>query len=218
MSCYDISDSAIAAYGGRRMIRNYRDLNGDRVEETGQNVEVKRRSMDTVPAWSALELPAIFIRTPEQPVTKIVVGVNSSGGSAAALRWAVAEACRREALLRIVSTWESAGPLGSPLTGDPARIAAARVQKALVRVLSQQCLPCRIGCATLKGAPGEALLSEAGEAGLLVLGAAGPGPEREPGPTHRYCLQNGHGPLVFVPAWRLSHDPGPLESSGERVT
>lgn len=175
--------------------------------------------MDTVPAWSALQLPANFVRTPELPVTRIVVGVNGSVGSAAALQWAAGEAWRRRALLRIVSAWEDAAPSGSPLAGDPARIAAAWVQKALARVLFQQYFPRRIACATLKGAPGEALLSEAGNAGLLVLGASGPGAARGPGPTRRYCLRHGHSPLVFVPAgWGPDHEPGPVESSGVRVT
>lgn len=175
--------------------------------------------MDALPAWSAVELPAIFMRTPELPVTRIVVGVNGSAGSAAALQWAATEACRRQALLRIVSAWEDADPSDSPLAGDPAKIAAARVQKALARVLFQQYFPRRIACATPKGGPGEALLSEAGDVGLLVLGAAGPSTARRPGPTRRYCLRRGHGPLVFVPAgWRRNDEPGPVESSGVRVT
>ena len=169
--------------------------------------------MDTLPAWSALELPAIFMRTPELPVTWIVAGVNDSVGPTAALQWATAEGCRRQALLRIVSAWEDVGLSGSPLAGDPAKIAAARVQKALARVLFQQYFPRRIACAIPNGAPREALLSEANDVALLVLGTAGPSAARDPGPTRRYCLRRGPGPLVFLPAGRRDHEPGPVESS-----
>jgi nucleotide-binding universal stress UspA family protein len=156
--------------------------------------------MNTAPAQAAPGLPAIIVRPPVTPVTRVIVGVDGSAGSAAALRWAAAEACRRQALLRIVSAWEEPVRPGPPAPSDPARIAAARVQKALARVFFQQDFPYRIACATPQGAAGEALLGEAGETGLLVLGAAGAAAARTPGTTGRYCLRRGRGPLVFVPA------------------
>jgi nucleotide-binding universal stress UspA family protein len=155
--------------------------------------------MNATPAQSARELPAIFVRRPASPVTRIVVGVDGSGGSAAAQRWATAGACRRQVVLRIVSAWEEAAQPASSHAGNPAQIAAARVQNALARVLGQQHYPRRIACATPKGTPGEALLNEAGNADLLVLGVTGADAARAPGPTGRYCLRRGRGPLVFVP-------------------
>jgi len=44
------------------------------------------------------------------------------------------------------------------------------------------------------------LLNEAGDVGLLVIGAAGADAAQAPGTTGRYCLRRGRGPLVFVPA------------------
>lgn len=156
--------------------------------------------MNTAPAQEAPSLPAIIVRPPATPVTRVIVGVDGSAGSAAALRWAAAEACRRQVLLRIVSAWEEPVRPDPPAAGDPARIAAARVQEALSRVLFQQHFPYRIGCATPQGAAGEALLNEVGDTGLLILGAADAAAARSPGTTGRYCLRRGHGPLVFVPA------------------
>jgi hypothetical protein len=118
----------------------------------------------------------------------------------AALHWAAAEAMRCETALRIVSAWQEPALAGPSLAGRPAQAAARIVQKALARVLSQQRYPCRIACAALPGTPGEALLSQAGGSGLLVLGATGAGAGRTPGETGRYCLQHGSGPLALVPA------------------
>lgn len=156
--------------------------------------------MNTASAQAAPGLPAIVVRPPVSPVTRVIVGVDGSGGSAAALRWAAAEACRRQVLLRIVSAWEERSRPPSSVASDPARIAVARVQKALTYVLFQPHYPYRIACATPQGPAGEALLNEVGNTGLLVLGATGAAAVRAPGRTGRYCLRRGRGPLVFVPA------------------
>lgn len=149
---------------------------------------------------SSWGLPALFMRLPAGPVTVVVVGVDDSADSAAALRWAVGEACRRRAGLRIVSAWQKPHGRTLPGAGDPARTAAARVEKALAQVKIQQHHPHRITCGTAQGSPGEVLLREAGDTGLLVLGAAGDKVPEAIGPTGRYCLRHGRGPLVLVPA------------------
>jgi hypothetical protein len=95
---------------------------------------------------------------------------------------------------------EEPGQPGAAHSDDPAQIAAARVQKALARVLLQQHYSRRIACVTPMGIPGEALLNEVSDISLLVLGAAGISAARAPGRTGRYCLRRGTGPLVFVPA------------------
>jgi nucleotide-binding universal stress UspA family protein len=158
--------------------------------------------MTTMPAQSVWELPAMFIRQPVSHVPRVIVGVDDSTGSAAALRWAAAEACRRQVMLRIVSVWEDPGRPAS-YTRCPAQMAAARVQKALAQVLDQQPYPRHVACATIEGTPGRVLLDDAGDAGLLVLGATGVGAAQAPGPVGRHCLQRGRGPLVFVSASRL---------------
>ncbi len=75
------------------------------------------------------------------------------------------------------------------------------MEKALARVLSQQHYPPRIACAALRGTPGQALLSQARDTGLLVLGAASTHAAHLPGSIGRYYLLHGRGPLVLVPAW-----------------
>ena len=156
--------------------------------------------MSNAPGQSGAEQPAMILRSPVLPVTRVVVGVDGSAGSLAALYWAAAEAVRFQAGLRIVSAWQGPARPGPLLAGHPAQAAARLVQKALALVLSQQHYPCRIACAALAGAPGETLLSQARGAGLLVLGTARAGAARAPGATGRYCLRHGCGPLVLVPA------------------
>ena len=141
-----------------------------------------------------------LLRASATPVTRVVVGVDGSAASAAALLWAAAETLRYQAGLRIVSAWEETVQPGSCGTDHPAQAAARLVEKALARVLSQQHYPRRIACAALQGTPGEALLSQARDTSLLVLGATSAHAAHLPGSIGRYYLLHGHGPLALVPA------------------
>ena len=156
--------------------------------------------MSTAPGQSAPEQPAVILRPVLIPVTRVVVGVDGSAGSVAALYWSAAAAVRWQAGLRIVSAWQAPAQDGPPPSGCSAQAAARIVQKALARVLAREPYPPRIACAALRGAPGQILLGQALDTGLLVLGTARAGADRAPGATGRYCLQHGSGPLVLVPA------------------
>lgn len=138
---------------------------------------------------------------PRRPLASagVVVGVDGSAGSAAALRWAAAEACRRQAVLRIVSAWQEAdaGPALRACDAVPSLVAATRVQDALDSLLHHHARPRHVGCVTPRGEPGEMLVREAAGAGLLVLGMR---IGADPGRTARHCLRYAGGPLVFVPA------------------
>jgi hypothetical protein len=169
---------------------------GGGYEEYGERIP----ALSTAPGQSAPERPAVILRPALVPVTRVVVGVDGSAGSVAALHWAAAAAVRWQAGLRIVSAWEEPAQGGPPSVGHSAQTAARIVQTALARVLGQQYYPRRIACAAVRGAPGNALLSHALDTGLLVLGTARAGADRRPGATGRYCLQHGCGPLVLVPA------------------
>jgi nucleotide-binding universal stress UspA family protein len=163
--------------------------------------------MTITPSRLVSSSPAVVMRHAVSPVARIVVGVDGSAGSTAALSWAVTEACRRQVLLRIVSAWQDPDQRDAAGTGSAARIAAAHVQKALAYVLLQQNYPRRIACATAKGVPGAVLLNEVSDAGLLVLGATGNAAAQAPGKTGQYCLRRGSGPLVFVPSVPRCDDP-----------
>jgi nucleotide-binding universal stress UspA family protein len=150
----------------------------------------------------------MIMRRPASPVTSVVVRVDGSACAAAAVRWAAAEACRRRVALHIVSAWDEPDQSEPLRAGDPARIAAERLQNALARVFSFSHLPRRIACIAPRGHPGSALLTEAGRTGLLVLGMTGIGAAPAPGRVNWYCLGRSRCPLVFVPAV-----PGPSLSA-----
>src|SRR3954453_11155595 len=156
---------------------------------------------------SSWGLPALFMRGATGPVTSGVVGVDGSAGSAAALRWAADEAWRRQVGLRIVSAWQEAGRGCLTCAGDPAREAAARFRDARAHDLVRPDYSHHIACVTAHGRPGEVLVSEAGQAGLLVLGAAPDNVAQVLGPTGRFCLRRGRGPVVLVPARRAIGTP-----------
>ena len=159
--------------------------------------------MTNAPGHLGWDQPVMLLRCPVAPVTRVVVGVDGSAGSAAALLWAVAEALRCQAGLGIVSAWQEPAEAEDTGADHPAQTAARLVEKALARVLSQQHYPRRIACAALRGTPAQALLGQARDTGLLVLGTAGTRAARLPGPIGEYCLLHGRGPLVLV-----SGEPG----------
>ncbi|MGH3403178.1 MAG: universal stress protein [Streptosporangiaceae bacterium] len=127
----------------------------------------------------------------------MVVGVDGSADSVAALLWAAPEARRRGAALQIVAAWEGDAVRGSGCAGS-AGVAARRLNRALRHVLREERRPERIECDSARGDPGEVLLDRASGAELLVLGMAAGGNGRVPGTTGRYCLRHAHVPVVFV--------------------
>lgn len=151
---------------------------------------------------TAASLPATIMPDGTRPLrrmqaARIVVGVDGSRGSGAALRWAAAEASRRDAALRIVSAWQGDDPGMTRQAGipDPPTAAAGRVQEALDGLVRDHGRPQRISCVTLGGLPGRVLVEQAADAELLVLGAD---PGAGPGRTGSYCVSFARCPVVFV--------------------
>jgi nucleotide-binding universal stress UspA family protein len=130
---------------------------------------------------------------------RVVVGVDGSADSVAALLWAAPEARRRDALLQIVSAWDEGDP-AQPGSGRPdsALLAARLLDRALKHVLREKDGPERIACNPVKGDPGEVLLAKARGADLLVLGVAADSDSEVPGATGLYCLRHAHVPVVFI--------------------
>ena len=137
----------------------------------------------------------------------VVVGVDGSPDSSAALRFAADEATQRAARLRVVHVWT---PIpwcaGLPefqqrlLAADRARCAedaAARTQDA-VRELGL--LVGRVEALTAEGAPGAALVELSRDARLLVVGATGHGgaPADRVGSTARYVTRHAVCPVTVV--------------------
>jgi nucleotide-binding universal stress UspA family protein len=138
---------------------------------------------------------------------RIVVGVDGSAGSVAALAWAAAEARLRQAELVAVYAWEHTKRCRAPYApcpGLPGRqealaAAASRLSDA-VRAAFGQAPPPWLRAEVAEDRPERALPGQAAGAEMLVLGCdrrAGDFPA-VPGPVHRACLHSAPCPVAIV--------------------
>ncbi|MEE1823446.1 universal stress protein [Streptomyces sp. BE20] len=106
----------------------------------------------------------------------VVVGVDGSPESLAALDWAADEASRRGAPLRLVHAWPSpVTPLSVLGTADLERRQADVVLREAELRARDRCPEAAVTAVHVPGDAVRALVVEAGEAGLLVLGSRGLG-------------------------------------------
>ena len=110
----------------------------------------------------------------------VVIGVDGSGESDGALRFAADEAKLRSALLRIVCAWEpsASGYLGEAFAPTPDTFVEAEhhAEDVLRAALQQlQGEPLDVEAIAEEGAPAAVLLAQAASAELLVVGSRGRG-------------------------------------------
>jgi nucleotide-binding universal stress UspA family protein len=134
---------------------------------------------------------------------KIVVGINGSMASQAALHWAAAEGLLRGARVEAVYAWEWSGglhahyaPLSSRTSRDDERQVALEVAQRAVRELGER----NVSPTVVEGPPAQVLLRETADADLLVLGAREAESEPYPviNPVVSACLMRAHCPVVVV--------------------
>lgn len=140
----------------------------------------------------------------------IVVGVNGTPSSAAALRWAAAEADARGARLRVIHVYDV------PQLAGPGRPEVYAEIETAARVEARQWVIDALGAVraaavrvdAVAGDPGPVLVGAANRATLLVLGVRGYGKY-----SHltvpkiaRFCLGRSRVPVVVVPA------PAPVQA------
>jgi nucleotide-binding universal stress UspA family protein len=141
---------------------------------------------------------------------RVVVGVDGTARTVAALRWAAAEALRREAELHAVHAWGTAlrpasyAPVADSATPDEcARRAAARLAET-VRAAFGATPPVPVREVVDDRAVVPALLAHARDAELLVIATrvapgGGPSGESGPGSTTLSCLRQAPCPVVVLP-------------------
>jgi nucleotide-binding universal stress UspA family protein len=138
------------------------------------------------------------VTAPASPV--VVVGVDGSTGSTDAVRWAAGYARMAGAELRAVASWRWPNyvtriPPGVDLEADTRRTVqevAAEIRAEFPEVpVSER---------VVEGPGGPALLSQAADATLLVVGARGRAayPGMLLGSVAEYCVRNGPCPVVVV--------------------
>jgi nucleotide-binding universal stress UspA family protein len=134
--------------------------------------------------------------------SRVVVGIDGSRGSTAALQWAASEAARRDAPLTVVHAWQvvaAAAPWGSAASwDDEVRRAATIVLAAAVADPALDGL--KVEEHLCVGNAAGAILEQAVTAGLVVVGSHGKGAVAGLllGSVSRQVVQHATCPVVVV--------------------
>lgn len=135
-------------------------------------------------------------------VRRIVVGVDGSAESAAALRWACREARLRGAEVHAVHAWEA--PCHNMASyASPARGRADNDFELLWQAVMPDRFPgVQVRTEVVMGLAARVLLERSEGADMLVLGTAGDarGTARSAGPVIRACLRRALCPVVVISA------------------
>lgn len=134
----------------------------------------------------------------------IVVGVDGSQSSAAALRWALDEAERTGAAVRAVTAWETPTNWGKPVPVYPGDHPEVDVEARLARIVGDSTAgrpSLRVTREVVEGHPAQVLIDRARGADLLVVGQRGFGgfAGTLTGSVSQKCVHHASCPVVVVP-------------------
>ena len=142
--------------------------------------------------------------TGQQPV---VVGVDGSAESVAALKWAAHYAEATGATVQAMLAWHYPTAAGVPpvgvapesVRGESEHLMAETLGEAISQVATAY-PGARIEAKTVYGHPAEALIDASKEAGLLVVGSKGHGAFRDMlvGSVSLHCVTGAFCPVVVV--------------------
>jgi nucleotide-binding universal stress UspA family protein len=139
----------------------------------------------------------------------IVVGVDGSPSSRAALRWAVRQAVLTGGTVNAVTAFQvPAGMTGyawgqGPVGFDDAAEREADARKALDAVISEEGVPTeshQVTAQVVYGHPAEVLMDAAADADLLVVGSRGHGAFAGAllGSVGQYCAHHAQCPVLII--------------------
>jgi nucleotide-binding universal stress UspA family protein len=138
----------------------------------------------------------------------IVVGIDGSNGSSAALRWAIAEARLRSVPVRAVHAWSYSQPLVPSLVGYPYSAGPVgnaiddrwQAEQRLERAASEVGEDHEVERVLVEGSAAQALIDAVGEIDLLVVGSRGHGGFTNLllGSVSQQCAQHAPCPVVIV--------------------
>lgn len=142
----------------------------------------------------------------DRGASTIVVGVDGTPASKAALEFALREGAIRGSAVEVVTVWTWAG-VGDKLTGPEtphdARERAQRQQdEAVAEVLDRIYDPPVVSRQIVEGDPAKALLRAARGADYLVVGSAHKGLVKRAllGSVSETCVRHARCPVVVIPA------------------
>jgi nucleotide-binding universal stress UspA family protein len=139
--------------------------------------------------------------------TKIVVGVDGSPSSRAALRWAVRHAALSGGTVDAVMAWQIPMILRTsawaPIYVDEASGLEEDARKTLNSVISDEVDPAdsqRVTARVVNGQAAQVLLEAAADADLLVVGSRGHGSMADAllGSVGQYCVHHAHCPVLIM--------------------
>jgi nucleotide-binding universal stress UspA family protein len=137
----------------------------------------------------------------------VVVGVDGSEGSLAALRWAGRYGAATNTPVKAVLVWHYPTAAGQPPVGhlpEPAEQEVEGEEKGTLREALAKAAPDTAGAQVdgviLYGHPAEALIDESSQASLLVVGRRGHGGflGMHLGSVSQHCVNGAHCPIVVV--------------------
>jgi nucleotide-binding universal stress UspA family protein len=169
-------------------------------------------------AWATLGLPAAVASGPIKEVRLVtlsnivLVGVDGSPESGAALDYAVAEAIRRGARLRVVSTYfpeYSVHGHTEPVTVSEKGIEVdveAHTRRMVEEALSAEALPPQVDIVAAAGPAAGVLIDESAEVDVLVVGHRGRGGFASMllGSVSLQCVLHAHCPVIVVRPTRVT--------------
>jgi nucleotide-binding universal stress UspA family protein len=138
---------------------------------------------------------------------KIVVGVDGSPSSRAALRWAVRQGLLTGGTVDAILAWQVPMILRTsgwaPIYVDEASGFEEDARKTLDAVISDEVEPAHRRHVTARvvfGHPAEVLLDAASDADLLVIGSRGHGNFANAllGSVGQYCVHHAHCPVLIM--------------------
>ena len=139
----------------------------------------------------------------------IVVGVDGSHGSRAALRWALTQARLTGAVVEAVAAWQqpatydySYGSIPFPSPGDSIAVVAEKVlAETVVDIMGTGDRPVDVRTRVARGPAAQVLLKAANGAELLVVGSHGHGAFAGMllGSVSQHCTQHAPCPVVVIP-------------------
>jgi nucleotide-binding universal stress UspA family protein len=144
----------------------------------------------------------------EDFIREVVVGVDGSAESRAALRWACDLATAAPAQLRAVQAWSYSWLTVVPGTAEPAprEEMDSRTAKELAEIVEETLgsIPPNVRLQVVRGQASEALLREVGPGSLLVVGTRGMGGFKGMlvGSVSRTCIEHAPCPVVLMRDYR----------------
>lgn len=141
---------------------------------------------------------------------KVLVGVDGSDGSRAALRFAIAEAALRDAEVEAVASWQApaysyTGVAVMPPVVELSEAASIALKEAIAEEregLTGRAAQVAVTAEVVQGPAAAVLIDRSREADLLVVGSRGYGGFRGLllGSVSHQCVSHAHCPVVVVPS------------------